>query len=71
MNSEAEVIALIESYDKQVKGIKKEALRLTWLMRGGVSYDEIMTMGLDEKKLIEEIAKENAETTKKTKLPYF
>lgn len=40
-------------------------------MRGGVSYDEIMTMGLDEKKLIEEIAKENAETTKKTKLPYF
>jgi hypothetical protein len=64
-------MGLLESYDRQVKGLKKEALRMTWLMRGGVSYEEIMQMGAVERELIAEIAKENAETTKSTKLPYF
>ena len=44
---------------------------MCWLMRGGVSYEELMQMGATEREIIAEIAKENAETTKKTQLPYF
>jgi hypothetical protein len=64
-------MGLLESYDRQVKGLKKEILRMCWLMRGGVSYEELMQMGATEREIIAEIAKENAETTKKTLLPYF
>jgi hypothetical protein len=51
--------------------MKKEALRMCWLMRGGMSYPEILQLGMVERELIGEIAKENIETTKASKLPYF
>lgn len=71
LKSEAEVVELLENYDKQVKGIKKELLRLCWSMRGGISYPELLEMSFQERELIGEIAKENIETTQKTKMPYF
>jgi hypothetical protein len=40
-------------------------------MRGGVSYEEILNMGPDEREIIAEISKENVETATKTKMPYF
>jgi hypothetical protein len=64
-------MGLLESYERQVKGMKKEALRMCWLMRGGMSYTEILQLGMVERELIGEIAKENIETTKTSKLPYF
>ena len=64
-------MGLLESYDRQVKSLKKEVLRMCWLMRGGVSYEELMQRGATEREIIAEIAKENAETTKKSSLPYF
>ena len=64
-------MGLLESYDRQVKSLKKEILRMCWLMRGGVGYEELMQMGSTERELIAEISKENAETTKASKLPYF
>ena len=44
---------------------------MTWYMRGGVTYHEVMTMGNQERALMNDIIKENLETTKKTKLPFF
>jgi hypothetical protein len=64
-------MGLLESYDRQVKGMKKEALRMCWLMRGGMTYTEILNLGAVERELIGEISKENVETTKASKLPYF
>jgi hypothetical protein len=61
----------VASYDKQIKALKEDVLRLVWQMRGSVSYSEVMMMGPDERALITKIAKDNAETTKKTGLPYF
>jgi len=40
-------------------------------MRGGATYNDVMNMSLQERRLIGELAKENIETTKKSNLPYF
>jgi hypothetical protein len=61
----------LSSYDKQIKAIKEEALRLVWGMRGSVSYSEVMMMSNTEKGIIAKIIKDNIETTKKSGLPYF
>jgi hypothetical protein len=40
-------------------------------MRGGLTYNEAMHLGVEERKAISDIIKDNMETTKKTGLPYF
>lgn len=40
-------------------------------MRGGASYTDVMNMSIQERRLINTLAKENLETTQKSKLPYF
>jgi hypothetical protein len=40
-------------------------------MRGGISYNELMALGSQEREIISEIIKKNLETTEKTKLPFF
>lgn len=57
--------------EKSTKAIKQDALKMTWYMRGGVSYSEVMQMSPDERSAIGEIVKENMETTKKIKMPFY
>jgi hypothetical protein len=40
-------------------------------MRGGLSYDDAMMLGNVERELINKLIKDNLETTKKSKLPFF
>jgi hypothetical protein len=40
-------------------------------MRGGLSYEEAMQLGFQEREIISQIVTENLETTKKTQLPFF
>ena len=40
-------------------------------MRGGLSYDDSMLLSETERKLINDLIKDNLETTKKSKLPFF
>lgn len=65
------IVELIEQFDKESKAIKEEALKMTWFMRGGVSYEEIMLLGFDERELINKIIKSNLESTKESGLPFF
>lgn len=37
----------------------------------GLSYSEVATMSWEERNIINDIIKDNLETTKKTKLPFF
>ena len=46
--------------------IKSQCFKLAWYMRGGATYDQVMQLGPKERTLINELAKENIETTKKT-----
>lgn len=57
--------------DKEVEHIKKESLKMTWYMRGGLSYEEAMNLSFKEREMVSEIIKDNLETTKKSKLPFF
>lgn len=57
--------------DKESRAFREEALRLTWWMRGGLSYGEAMMLSTEERNIISEIIKENMETTKKSGMPFF
>jgi hypothetical protein len=65
------IIKLIGDYDKQVKGLKEEALRMCWYMRGGLSYDESMVLSTAEREIINDIIKQNMEITQKSGTPFF
>lgn len=57
--------------EKERWGIPTNALKLSWYMRGGASYVDIMNMSHKEIDAINKLIDENLETTKKSKLPFF
>jgi len=65
------VVEYIERLDKETKAIRNEALKFSWYMRGGVSYEEAMILSQQERELIGDIIKNNMETTKESGLPFF
>lgn len=56
---------------KEVLTIRKDILKMTWYMRGGLSYTEGMHSSFDERRMINEIIKENLETAKKSGQPFW
>ena len=62
---------MVDKMEKEVKAIKKDLLSLCWYMRGGLQYADALELSLDERTIIGEIIKENLETTKKSRLPFF
>ena len=46
-------------------------MTFAWYMRGGLSYDDAMMLSTTERKIINDLIKDNIETTKKTGLPFF
>jgi len=69
--SNDEVGKLVDDMDKEINDIKLEALKMSWWMRGGLTYDQAMQLGVAERKLIGQIISDNMETTKKSGLPFF
>lgn len=57
--------------DTEATGIRREAVRMSWYMRGGLTYEQILNLSWDERVQINELIKDNLETTKKTNLPFF
>jgi len=57
--------------EKEIDNLRKESLKMSWYMRGGVSYEQALQMSMKERQMIGEIIKDNLETTKKSKLPFF
>ena len=57
--------------DKDCQNIRQEAIKLSWFMRGGLTYDQAMTLGVQEREIINNLIKDNLETTKKSGLPFF
>jgi len=69
--SNEDIVALLESYDKESKAYRDEALRMCWYMRGGLSYEDVMMLSQQEKEIINKIVNDNMETTKKSGMPFF
>lgn len=65
------MVELLDRYEKDVRAYKDDALRMSWYMRGGLSYDDAMLLSSMERELIGKIIKDNLETTEKSKLPFF
>lgn len=62
---------MLEGLDKESRAFREEALRLTWWMRGGLDYEQAMALTLEERKIVDQIIKDNMEATKKSGLPFF
>lgn len=69
--SDAEIENYLNVLDNEAKAIREEALRFTWWMRGGVSYDEAMLLSHEERQIIGKIIEDNMEATKKSQMPFF
>ena len=57
--------------DKETQDIRQEAIKMSWYMRGGISYVQALSLSLAERTAISALIKENLETTRKTGLPFF
>ena len=57
--------------EKDCDAIKRNALKFSWYMRGGASYEDVLNMSPAEREAISEIIEENLEATKKSGLPFF
>ena len=57
--------------EEECIGIKKNALSMSWYMRGGVSYEDVLNMSSTERDQINDIISANLETTKNSKFPSF
>jgi hypothetical protein len=62
---------MLEQMEQEVDSIRQEALKMSWYMRGGLTYDMAMALGSSERTLISQLIKENLETTKKSGMPFF
>lgn len=57
--------------EKEVNEVRQEALKMSWYMRGGLTYDQALNLSPAERKLIGNLIKDNLETTKKSGMPFF
>ena len=69
--SNEQVVEYLNSLDKESKAIKKDLLKMCWYMRGGLTYDEAFNLSNQERDIINDLIKDNLETTKKSKMPFF
>jgi len=44
---------------------------MSWYMRGGATYEDVLNMCSSEREAISALIEEHMETTKKTQLPFF
>jgi len=65
------VVKLIDQMEKESNDIRQEAIKMSWYMRGGISYEQALNLSQTERKIISELIKENLDTTKKSGLPFF
>ena len=66
-----EVAKYIDQLDQEANKIRSESIKMSWHMRGGMTYDQVMQLSSAERHMIADMVKDHMETTSKTKLPYF
>ena len=62
---------MVEEMEKEANAIKAQSLKMSWHMRGGATYEDVLQMSFRERQMIAELIKDNLETTSKSKLPFF
>jgi hypothetical protein len=62
---------MLNEFEKDSKALKTTLLKMCWYMRGGMSLEEMWTLGPQDRELVNELIKDNLKTTEETKLPFF
>lgn len=65
------VTSLIDQMEKECDTIKSDSLKMSWFMRGGISYTDILNLSIAERTVVNKIIEDNLETTKNSKMPFF
>lgn len=66
-----EIQKLSERMEKEAKALKNQLYQIMWFMRGSITISEAFELETEDLDIITKIIKDNLETTKKTKLPFF
>lgn len=69
--TESDIMKYLKDLENETKALKHELFKICWFMRGGVTYQEALEMGYEDRKIIADIVKDNLETAKKTGQPFF
>ena len=57
--------------EKEANAIRSQSLKMSWHMRSGATYEDVLQMSFRERQMIADLIKDNLETTKNSKLPFF
>jgi len=66
-----EISKWVDDMEREANLIRKEGLKMSWYMRGGMTYEDVMNLSFGERELVGDLIKDNLETTKKSKMPFF
>jgi hypothetical protein len=66
-----DIAKAVDDMEGEVKQLRSDVLKMCWYMRGGLTYQEALHLSHTERQLINDIIRENLETTKKTRMPFF
>jgi hypothetical protein len=61
----------IAKMERESKALKKDLFKLTWYMRGGLSFTEAYMLDLQDREIISKIVEENLEVAKESGMPFF
>lgn len=62
---------LTTSMVEEIDRLDRNAIKMSWYMRGGITYNDIMNMTGKQVDSLNSVIEENLETTKKSKMPFF
>lgn len=62
---------LSQEYENDTKALREELFRLSWYMRGGLSFSEAFMLTVEDRELLSKIIEGNLETTQKQGIPFF
>jgi hypothetical protein len=67
----SEIPKYLVGLDEQVEEFKRELVRISWYMRGGVTLQELLHIySHDDRESMYSIIKDNLETTKESGMPF-
>jgi hypothetical protein len=62
---------LSKDYENDTKALREELFRLSWYMRGGLSFSEAFLLTPEDREILLKIIESNFELTKQLQMPAF
>lgn len=67
----SEIESEIVKMENESKALKKEIFKMSWFMRGGLSFTEAYMLDTQDREIIAKIIEENLDLTKSSQMPFF